>query len=285
MARELRRLLIAPERLAAAGVSLVLEPAEAHYLGRVLRTRSGERVALVDGCGGLWTARLVEPSRLELEQPAASPLQRQPPASPRLQLALAVPRREPELVWRMATELGVDQLQPLQAERCVVAGRWPVARWRTIVTEAVEQCERLWAPELREPVAAQAFLGGPGWAAAPPADGTWPGGISAGAIDDPVDATTKPCLGLLATTRRSGLPLLAALLREFPHPGAPDLCVAIGPEGGWSPAEEATALAAGWQPVSLGPSILRTSTAALAGLADLVSWRNLSSPSFPAPSP
>ncbi|MBU6354504.1 MAG: RsmE family RNA methyltransferase, partial [Cyanobacteria bacterium REEB498] len=49
--------------------------------------------------------------------------------------------------------------------------------------------------------------------------------------------------------------------------------LACGPEGGWSPAEEQGALAAGWSPVQLGPRILRSSTAAVAALAELAQWR------------
>ena len=51
------------------------------------------------------------------------------------------------------------------------------------------------------------------------------------------------------------------------------LVVAIGPEGGWSPAEEGLALEQGWQPVSLGTTILRCSTAAVAAAALLSHWR------------
>ncbi len=51
------------------------------------------------------------------------------------------------------------------------------------------------------------------------------------------------------------------------------ITVAIGPEGGWTPDEEATALQAGWQPVGLGQAILRTSTAAVSAAALMASWR------------
>jgi 16S rRNA (uracil1498-N3)-methyltransferase len=159
---------------------------------------------------------------------------------------MAVPKRDAELAWRMATDLGASQLQPLLASRGVVRGALPLERWRTIVREATEQCERLWLPGLAEPVEAM------GWFNVRP---------------------TGPAL--LATTRHEGLPtlpeLLPSLLQErLPNradqsPG--ELRLAIGPEGGWSTGEEEAALAAGWQPVSLGSAILRTSTAAIAALA------------------
>ena len=92
----------------------------------------------------------------------------------------------------------------------------------------------------------------------------------------------------MAVTRRPGLPPLARYITDLPVPlpgGRQMLSLAIGPEGGWSPHEERLALEAGWQPVSLGEEILRTGTAAVAGVALLASWRGLSCASFPSPSP
>jgi 16S rRNA (uracil1498-N3)-methyltransferase len=266
VARELRRLLVPPARLAIAAESgvVALEAGEAHYLARVLRYRAGDRMEVIDGCGALWSA-VLEPGerpglqRLRLEQPLALPLQRVSLALPVLQLALAVPKREADLVWRMATELGADRLQPLLTERSGPRGDLPLERWRTIVREATEQCERLWLPELEPPLEGAPWLGTP------------PEGV-----------------GLIAVTRRAGLPQLARHLNGLPVPlagGVPMISLVIGPEGGWSPQEEGVALEAGWQAVSLGEEILRTATAAVAGMAVLASWRALSCASCPSPSP
>ena len=255
MARELRRLLIPPGRLEAAaarigleqeGGLVELEPEEAHYVARVLRFRHGDRLALIDGEGQLWTATLEQPAMLKLEQPLEQPLERAGRPRPTITLAMAVPKRDAELAWRMATELGASQLQPLLASRGVVRGALPLERWRTIVREATEQCERLWLPQLAEPIEALAWFSSPA-----------PGG------------------SLLATTRQEALPTLPELLHSLlmerlpnrPDQSLPELRLAIGPEGGWSAEEEEAALAAGWQPVSLGGAILRTSTAAVAALA------------------
>jgi 16S rRNA (uracil1498-N3)-methyltransferase len=178
---------------------------------------------------------------------------------------MAVPRREADLVWRMATELGADRLQPLLAERGAPGERCHLERWQGIVREATEQCERLWHPVLASPQPAGAWLSRP-----------------------------APGIALLATTRREGLLLCSQRLRELldgagEGTGESDLAaglrLAIGPEGGWSPQEEERAEAAGWEPVSLGPSILRTATAAVAGLALLADWRALRSASCRPPSP
>lgn len=249
--RELRRLLIAPGRLPARGRSLELLPGELHYLVRVLRLRPGDRFALSDGAGRLWTACLAA-GRAELEQPRDTPRQRQDPPAPRLALAVALPRRDGEVLARMVCELGIDALIPLQAEWAAAGERLKPPRLATILREAAEQCERLWLPELLPPQAARALF-------------------------EPASAD----LALLASTREAQLPLLdEALARAQPPAGergwlAPGASVtlAIGPEGGWSEVEHAAALAAGWIPVSLGPTILRVSTAAVVGTAALVRWR------------
>lgn len=246
MARERRRLLIARHRLAAAASGpLALSAEESRYLSRVLRYGPGDGFTVVDGEGQLWQARLETPDRARLEQPFQQPLQRQAPPRPPLVLAAAVVKRDFELVVRMAVELGVDRLVPLLCERLAVLGQLKTERWRSIAAEAAEQCERLWLPEIAEPTpVADLFAGARG-------------------------------LCYWATTRREGLPELAERLEDLPlaAAGGDALWLACGPEGGWSPAEQQVAQEEGWQPVALGPRILRSSTAAVAGMALLSSWR------------
>ncbi|WP_255099840.1 16S rRNA (uracil(1498)-N(3))-methyltransferase [Synechococcus sp. L2F] len=268
-----------------------MEDGESHYLTRVLRYGPGDRFAVVDGVGQLWSALLTDRSSARLEQPLAAPLTVEPLPSPLLELAVAVPRRDFDTVLRMSCELGVDRLQPLLAERGVRGaetggpGRWE--RWQAIVREACEQCERLWLPQLLEPMAAAAWLQNPA-------------SLANGAA-----CLEQGQCRWLATTRAADLPLLSELLGTGALPAGTELrgvaelgggavqrtglelggaqapgahCVgiarlAIGPEGGWTPAEEKVAVDAGWQPASLGPTILRTSTAAVAGLSLLSAWR------------
>jgi len=244
MARERRRLLIPRQRLETAGAgALVLSAEESRYLTRVLRYSPGDGFAVVDGEGHLWHARLEAADRARLEQPLEQPQQRLPAAQPALVLAAAVVKRDFELVVRMAVELGVDRLVPLLCERTAVLGQFKAERWRSIASEAAEQCERLWLPQIAEPRPVAALLA----------------------------ATRGP--RYWATTRTEGLPDLAERLEELPADGAAEIGLACGPEGGWSPAEEEQAREAGWRAISLGPRILRSSTAAVAGMAVLSSWR------------
>lgn len=270
MTREWRRLLVCPQRLAACAGRLELLAEENHYLRRVLRLRGGEQLALLDGQGRLWTARLElvagrgrepqPPALAVLEQPLAEPLLVQPPPRPALELAVALPRLDADGALRMACELGIDRFTPLQAARSVVPPeRVRAQRLQAIVREAVEQCERLWLPQLApEQVASQWF-------------GCQLAELTGGAAAE---------LRLLATTRRPGLVLLEDLLQAHPGPGAaltvPQwIRLAIGPEGGWTGEEEDQAAAAGWLPVSLGDTILRTSTAAVLAAGWLAAWRRL----------
>ncbi|MEB3157089.1 MAG: RsmE family RNA methyltransferase [Cyanobacteriota bacterium] len=309
-----------------------LLPPERHYLTRVLRLAPGQGCDVVDGVGHRWGAVLTAAGELALEQPLEAPLETRPAPAPTLELAVAVPRQEVELVWRMATELGIDRLQPLLAERCQGRERWPLERWRAIVREACEQSERLWMPELAEPRTAAAWLARPegeapeGLASAGMAHGTIASGelaegqraagvlavgeLAVGELTAGVMAVGElgllerapgEGLHLLATSRGENRPLLPRRLAELVPSGSamatgdsPALAgwgparvrLAIGPEGGWSPAEEALALGRGWVAVSAGPTILRTTTAAVAAAAWLTGWRaSLSSSSSPWPSP
>jgi 16S rRNA (uracil1498-N3)-methyltransferase len=258
MAREPRRLLIDPERLrqqSLAGGGLPLQAEEQHYLNRVLRLRAGDGVELIDGRGALWRAHCGNGPWLVDLMPVITAAEH-PQPQPRLTLALALPRREVELVWRMATELGLDTLQPLLADRCQGSGEPPWQRWQAILREATEQCERLWMPLLQSPCGARDWLMRP-------------------------DAGLR----LLATTRVEGLPLLEQALAAAAETQPASITLAIGAEGGWSREEEVVALAAGWQAVSLGPWILRTATAAVSGAGRLAAWRNLSCASCRGPSP
>ena len=244
MARECRRLLIGPQQLAETVLDgcLALSQEHSRYLVKVLRYGPGARFAVVDGAGHLWDAELLDGRQARLLQPLAQPRCSEPAARPELVLAAAVVKRDFDLVVRMAVELGIDRVVPLLCERTAVHGQLRPERWHSIAAEAAEQCERLWLPVLEPPMPVAEAL-----QAAVTAQRLW------------------------ATTRQAELPLLQQQLLH----GSPSQAVwlACGPEGGWSPKEEANAEAQGWQAVQLGPTILRSSTACVSGAALMSSWR------------
>ena len=247
---ELRRLLIEPCRIEAAREKgrLLLTASEARYLKRVLRLRPGGEVALIDGCGGLFKASLGAEADLLLSpdhfQNRPSTVSSQP--KPMLGLAVALVRRGMDDVMRMACELGVDRFQPLQAQRSVPQAEHRPDRWGVILKEAVEQCERLWAPELHPVLTTEAWWSQP-------------------QVED---------LRLIAVTRDHGCRDLVTLLSETRHRECPGrIWIAIGPEGGWTDVELQSAALAGWCKVGLNSTILRSSTAAVAAATLLCSWR------------
>ena len=240
---ERRRLLIAPQRLAAVETgdpSVPLERSEQHYLRRVLRCRVGDTIDVVDGCGSLWQAQLISADALQVALPAD---QIEPAPVLRLGLGLALIRRGFEDALRMACELGVDEIQPLRTDRSTPhqAEHRP-ERWSTILQEAVEQCERLWLPTLK-PACKLA---------------QWPNS------SDPV---------AVGVTRRADTPALRDWLNQTTNCNGM-VWLLVGPEGGWSNAEEQLSITREWQPVHLGSSILRSSTAAVRGSVELVQWRD-----------
>ena len=236
---ERRRLLLTPDRLAEGG-SVLLNMEEQHYLRRVLRLRCGGRVDVTDGCGRLFSATLVEPQLLELD----SALQQiKPLAQPPLGLAVALMRRGMDEVIRMACELGIDRIQPLRCERCVPQAEHRPERWLAIVREAVEQCERLWMPQLLELNDLTQWMG---------------------------DEQGQRLVGV---TRETAPPALDQWLRHRADP-AQLTWLMVGPEGGWTQEELNQFTQAKIQSVQMGSTILRSSTAAVAGAVELVRWRD-----------
>ena len=246
---ELRRILVESHRLTGTDANeglLHLNSNEAHYLRRVLRLRVDNPLAVVDGIGHLWEAHLQEGDYLKLATPITHPISHQPCPTPQLCLAVVLPRRGFEEVLRMCCELGINLIQPLRSERSTPQAEDRPARWKVILREAIEQSEQLWQPTLLPLVETSKLWTSP-------------------SVND---------VFAIATTRRMGLTDLQ-LWNEGLAQGFDHLWVAIGPEGGWSPNEESSAEGAGWVPVGLGDSILRTCTAAVAATQTTVSTRRI----------
>jgi 16S rRNA (uracil1498-N3)-methyltransferase len=147
-----------------------------------------------------------------------------------------------------ATELGVAAIVPVIARRTekhlAQAAMRRVERWRRITHEAAQQSRRSDVPVMHDPVK----------------------------LSDRVKSASTLKRVVLAEQERS-MTLRGAIEEAIVAAGAemPALELAIGPEGGWAPDEEALFDANGWQAVSLGPRILRAETAAIAALAVVAS--------------
>ena len=231
------RLFVPAERVRDERATVT--PEDWAYLTVVLRLRPGDVVELFDGAGTRVEATIsARPGTLELIGP---PRPDEPGRGPRLSLWQGLPKGEKlELVIQKAVELGAAEIVPLSCRRSVVklpASRAAakLARWRKIAAEAARQCGRADVPEVGAPAGLEA--------------------LSA------LARAGTPVLVLRAGKAASLASQLAAL-RE-----APRLAIAVGPEGGFDPAELASLTAAGARPAQLGQRILRTETAGVVACA------------------
>ncbi|MFM7323345.1 MAG: 16S rRNA (uracil(1498)-N(3))-methyltransferase, partial [Nodosilinea sp.] len=230
--RPMQRLVVGANQL--RGDQLWLTPEQQHYLYRVLRLTTGSQFIALDGQGQHWLAQLGPEPGMAIARPQVV----EALARPTITLAIALPKGNGfDPVVRQATELGVSRLQPILSERTLLQPSTArLDRWQRIAAEATEQSERLQQPQILPPLA---------WA-------------------DYLARLDHPRQAWLCVPRQAAPHLLSLALRG---PLTGDLVIATGPEGGWTEVEIATALAARFQPASLGPLILRAVTAPLAALA------------------
>ena len=223
-----------------SGFCRLPEEESAHCV-RVLRHREGDRLDLIDGSGSLLHCVLTEASpkkavaRVESEE-------RDFGSHPyRLTMGVCPTKNNERFEWfvEKAVEMGVDEIVPLVGERSE-RRVYKTARAEKLALSAAKQSLKGALPLIGEPVPAKDFI---------------------------------------ASSSRDGLRMIACCFEDEGHPrmsirqaveswqGAPEYTVLIGPEGDFSPSELQAALGAGFIPVHLGSSRLRTETAALAAVA------------------
>lgn len=242
---------------------VVLEGKDARYLSRVLRLRRGDsfRALLPDGAEALFVVGASSAGRLEatLAEPADTERARSDrigderrsasvPALPRFVLLQALPKgQKMDLIVRQATEAGISLVVPVIAERSVAhvdPGREGSARrerWERIVKEALQQSGSSIGTRVAEPMDLPSALDL--WAAEAPS-----GSVAVFLHQDP---------------------LAQGSAHGYLSQGPETVCIAVGPEGGFSPGEVDSFLRRGFLPLLLGPNVLRTETAALYATAAL----------------
>ena len=220
-----------------AGSTAELVEAESQHLAKVMRAAVGDEVVLFDGSGAEFAAKVARLTKsvVHLEILERREVNLEPRVSLTLAVALPKGERQKWLVEKL-TELGVARLVPLITERGVAQ---PVdaalARLSRAVIEASKQCGRNRLMEIAPPREALEYF-----------------------ADD--------SLGMKFIAEPGG-EHLGSLAPEVTH-----LSCAIGPEGGFTPAELKSTMENQWRPVSLGRSILRIETAAIA----VAAWSGLS---------
>ncbi|MGV3773001.1 MAG: RsmE family RNA methyltransferase [Verrucomicrobiales bacterium] len=219
-----------------------LSEREMHHATRVLRLRLGDQATCLDGTGNEYSCQVHSVGRNSVQLQV---LQRKHiPALPyQLTLVQAIPKgKTMETIVQKATELGAFRIVPILAERCVMQleednSESKLEKWNWIAIDAIKQCGSPWLPRIEKPIRLGAFLQG----------------------KEPVEIS-----------------LLASLHEDVQHPRAYfrgfenskgnkpiTVDVWVGPEGDFTPAEISAIRASGASPITLGPLVLRSDTAAI----------------------
>ena len=229
---------------AALHVSLALSESDLHHLAGVLRLGPGDLVTVVgpDGREAEATLRVVSPG--EVVADLGAPVR--PARRPRVALAAALSRRERwELALQKTTELGVSEVLPFLASRCVVrldAGRsrTRTERWRRIAQEAAKQSQRSDVPRVHDPLSFERL----------------------------VDEVRRFDVAVVAWEEAApGSPGIGQALDAAAAGRGASALVVIGPEGGLTSGEVERLVAAGGVVVTLGDTVLRTETASIVAVA------------------
>lgn len=226
-----------------------LDREESHHLVATNRARPGDTVVVFDGRGNEWVCECADADR------SAAVLrvrfhQKIKPLPYRVTLGQALPKgKYMDAIVRMATEVGAAVIAPLQSERTIVrvegeASEHKQEKWELAAIEAAKQCGNAWLPEIRPVQTVEQF------ASASPRDHD---------------------LRLIASLQPGARSLREVLQRFRSEKGRVPQTAAwmIGPEGDFTTAEMALAINHGFEPISLGPLVLRCETAATYALSIL----------------
>lgn len=235
--------------VAAGATEIRLSPEESHHLVTVNRCGRGDPVIAFDGHGREWLTECIDPAkhgtvlRVKETRPAAT-------RAVAITLAQALPKGSTmDEIVRQATEVGAARIIPLISERTQVhldaeRADKKVEKWRTTAIEAAKQCGNPWLPEIAPLAKFSDFLA----------------------------ASTKDHDLRLVASLHAGTTTLKTALATFAHRhGHPPRSALwlVGPEGDFSPTEMTAAITAGFVPVTLGPLVLRSDTAAIYALSIL----------------
>ncbi len=232
----------------AEPASLTLSTEESHHLVAVNRAKAGDTVVAFDGAGSEWICELVDASKnaAVLKVRFGQKMKRLPFD---ITLGQALPKGAyMDAIVRKATEIGVAKIAPLESERTQVhldGSRQDkkIEKWQTAALEAAKQCGNPFVPEVLPVQGATAFM----------------------------ESTRGYDLKLIASLQ-PGARSLKTVLADFAsvQGRAPQKVLwLVGPEGDFTPAEMSTSRSCSFEPVTLGPLVLRCETAAVYALSIL----------------
>ena len=232
----------------AEPAEITLDSDESHHLVIVNRARTGDTVVAFNGRGTEWICELANDRRnaavlkVRFKQ-AIKPLPYE------ITLGQALPKGPGmDSIIRRATEIGVAHIVPLESERTQVhldddRSEKKTEKWQTAALEAAKQCGNAYLPDIAAVTDATPFM------------------TSARGFD----------LKLIASLQPGAKSLKSVLAGYRTANGRPPRKVVwlIGPEGDFTPAELSTARSEGFEPITLGPLVLRCETAAVYALSIL----------------
>jgi 16S rRNA (uracil1498-N3)-methyltransferase len=233
--------------VAAGAAEIRLTADESHHLITVNRCGRGDPVIVFDGHGQEWLTECIDPVKsgtvLRVKQSRPAQIR-----SFEITLAQALPKGSTmDDIVRQATEIGASCIVPVLSERTQVhldadRAEKKIDKWRTTAIEAAKQCGNPWLPEIAPLQSLAAALARPNQ-----------------------DLKLIASLHVGTTTLKQALATFAAK-----HGHAPRRVLwLVGPEGDFSPAEMTAAITSGCVPVTLGPLVLRSDTAAVYALSIL----------------
>ncbi len=213
---------------------IILNKEQNHYLKKVLRLRLGDRFIAMDGLGKSWIAQIVT----DKEAKTIEPLLVSTELPIKITLIVALPKGNGfDEIVRSCTELGVTTFMPVISDRTIIKpSQQKISRWQKIATEAAEQSERQIVPHITNPNKFTTVLTELG------------------------DRETDCYICVARSDSNS-------LLKCLEDNKSKNITIATGPEGGFTAQEVEKAIAAGFEPVSLGNRILRAITAPVAAIS------------------
>jgi 16S rRNA (uracil1498-N3)-methyltransferase len=227
---------------------IILDAGESHHLVAVNRARAGATVVVFNGRGTEWICELIKDSKRSAEllvrftqQASALPF--------RISIAQALPKGgSMDAIVRKSTEIGAACIIPLLSERTQVQlnerrSERKTDKWAVTALEAAKQCGNPWLPTIEPVQQAAAFF------------------ESHHAYDLKLIASLHP--------GAKSLKSVLADRRTSPATAPRNVLWVIGPEGDFTPAEMSIAQSSGFEPITLGPLVLRCETAAIYALSVL----------------
>lgn len=235
----MHRFYLPPEE--CRGDVLTLSGREAHHALHVVRVRDGERVVVLDGAG---RELHCEVRACKRDSVSVQVLERNsvPPLPCSITLLQAIPKGKIiESIIQKATELGAARIVPILSERVAThldsdGAEAKAEKWQLVAIEAIKQCGNAWLPQVEAPLTVEKFL----------------------ARQEHCELPLIGCLEPDSRHPRECFLEFVAAKQRLPR----SVCVWVGPEGDFTPAEYRAIKHSGAWPIALGRLVLRTETAA-----------------------